>query len=72
MAPGLARGNICARRAEVDRTEKVAFLECVRAHPQLVSGADLGLKLVLLRASVGLKLPTVTQTYQLYLKDLQI
>lgn len=56
----------------MDRTEEVAFLACVRAHPQLVSGADLGLKLVLLRASVGLKLPTVTQTYQLYLKDLQI
>lgn len=49
----------------MDRTEEVTFLACVRAHPQLVSGADLGLKLVLLRASVGLELPTVTQTYQL-------
>lgn len=49
----------------MDRTEEVAFLACVCAHPQLVSGADLGLKLVLLRPSVGLELPTVTQTYQL-------
>lgn len=54
------------------RTGEATFLARVRAHPQLVSSADLGLKLVLLSASIGLELPTVTQTYQLYLTDLQI
>lgn len=56
----------------MDRTEEATFLACVHAHPQLVSSADLGLKLALLSASIGLELPTVTQTYQLDLTDLQI
>lgn len=54
-----------------DGQDRGSHVPCMCCAHQPVSGADLRLELALLSAPIGLELPTVTQTYQLHLTDLQ-